>query len=93
MYGDNFTDVKERYKSSYFSLWNWWRIKEEFSFLPFNVSCLGIASDKHYTVEFKIKSKYVFVSKIFLNILLISSCFVLVNVNMVTNRRFSNCMR
>ncbi|XP_071100873.1 nuclear envelope integral membrane protein 1-like [Haliotis cracherodii] len=56
VYGDNFTDVKERYKSSYISLWNWWRIKEEFSFLPFNVSCLGIASDKNYTVEFKIKN-------------------------------------
>ncbi|XP_046553129.1 nuclear envelope integral membrane protein 1-like [Haliotis rubra] len=56
VYGENLTDVKEHYKSSYISLWNWWRMKEEFSFLPFNTSCLGIASSKNYTVEFKIKN-------------------------------------
>ncbi|XP_067686108.1 nuclear envelope integral membrane protein 1-like [Haliotis asinina] len=56
VYGENLTDVKEHFKSSYVSLWNWWRMKEEFSFLPFNTSCLGIASSKNYTVEFKIKN-------------------------------------
>ncbi|XP_041371494.1 nuclear envelope integral membrane protein 1-like [Gigantopelta aegis] len=55
-FGPNLTAVQNDHASRTFSVFNWLQVKEEFSMNPFNVSCLGIVSNKKYSIDFKIRN-------------------------------------
>lgn len=57
-YGSNMSDVKSQEETIYYRWkWNaWFLLRGEHSFSPFNFSCVGLKSEKNFTVLFRIKS-------------------------------------
>ncbi|XP_076455998.1 nuclear envelope integral membrane protein 1-like isoform X2 [Babylonia areolata] len=56
-YGNNVSDVQNQSASvSLFGLNSWLLLKEEHSFAPFNLSCIGMTSVKSYSVSFRIRN-------------------------------------
>ncbi|RUS90330.1 hypothetical protein EGW08_001928, partial [Elysia chlorotica] len=60
-HGSNISEVVERSRSTSYLRWPslWGQLRQEYGFKPFNASCIGVMSDKGYTVDFVVKSKYV----------------------------------
>ena len=55
-YGTNVSDVKRQLsESTLLSFGFWLKLKEEHSFSPFNLSCIGLVSTKPYTLVYRLK--------------------------------------
>ena len=60
-YGTNVSDVKSQSAQTVlFGFSSWILLKEEHSFSPFNLSCIGFSSTKPITVHFRIRGKSLF---------------------------------